>query len=310
MKFEFIMCGNHTDAFLSQAAIYRMMLDSFGGDYAASRLVLCVGGPERVELPPRWREAFKRIELVWVYGDAYTLDDFAQSAMTYSLVDPAADLSVICDADTLMLRPFPEDFLAEMKAAPALVGSIAHFPPPLHDARVDGARVKDTAELWDSLARKLLPGPLPMPYNYSLLEDEVPAPFYVNLGFLAGSPKMLRAFHAELQVIVPLVRDLLENEFYEQIAVPFAVARAGLPVRAVPLRFNYPNCPVAHALHPQEIGEIVNLHYLRTHHFDRHRIFADPAAFEHFMGLELDGSNAVFQQAVRKLTGGVYPFPA
>lgn len=63
MKLQFIMCGNHTDAFLSQAAIFRRALDSFGGDHAAARLALCVGGPERQPLPERWRVDFERIEL-------------------------------------------------------------------------------------------------------------------------------------------------------------------------------------------------------------------------------------------------------
>ena len=60
MKLEFLMCGNHNDAFLSQAAIYRQMLDSLGGDYAAARLVLCVGGPERLgEQNPDQRDGSK-----------------------------------------------------------------------------------------------------------------------------------------------------------------------------------------------------------------------------------------------------------
>ena len=58
MKLEFLMCGNHRDQFLSQAAMFRNMLNSFGGDHAAAPLVLCLGGEVRSEIPDRWSQAF------------------------------------------------------------------------------------------------------------------------------------------------------------------------------------------------------------------------------------------------------------
>jgi hypothetical protein len=311
MKVEFITCGNHTEPFLSQAAIFRRALDSLGGDYAAARLVLCVGGPEWEPLPARWRAPFRNIELRWVCGSDYTADDVAQSVMTYRVVDPSADLSVICDADTLLVSPFPEDFLTRMQREPALAGCIAHYPPPLHDTRVPPPpAIPDVATMWARVAARL---GVPVPdciHRYAMTNEDLRAPFYINLGFLAGPPQVVAAFHRELTRIVPLVREVLENEFYEQIALPFAAAAAGLCVRALPIRFNFPNDPVADRLYPDDMASAHVIHYLRRTHFDRHVIFNDPAAFAQFMAQELEGSNAVFQSAVRRITGGVFPFPA
>ena len=104
------------------------------------------------------------------------------------------------------------------------------------------------------------------------------------------------------------VREVLDNNFYEQIALPYAIEKAGLACRALPMRFNFPNDPVAEAQHPEEAGQIVNIHYLRTKIFDRHRIFADAVAFRKFIEMPLTGSNATFRTAIKKLTGAVYPF--
>lgn len=311
MKLEFIMCGNHTDAFLSQAAIYRMALDSLGGDYAAARLVLCIGGPQKVPLPPRWQDAFRNIEIHWVHGQDYAPDDLAQSDLTYRMIDPSADLSVICDADTLLISPFPADFLNQMREDPALVGCIAHFPPPLRDFRNPAPEsIPNMATLWARLAQRLQVAMPRLDYRYSLAQSEERCPFYINLGFFAGPPLALIDFHRHHRRIITVVRDILENDFYEQISLPFAASAVGLAVRELPIRYNFPNDPLADRLYPDDLAAIHILHYLRRKHFDRHRIFHDPNAFAAFMALDLEGSNAVFQSAVRRITGGSFPFPA
>src|SRR5262245_56940755 len=174
MKIEFLMCGNPRDQFFSQAAIFRKMLDSFGGEYAAARLVLCLGGegarwegpargekapsPQgRAEIPERWRQAFMHIDVQWADSDAYQHDgDFAQSDLVYQMLDPTADISIICDADTLLLRPLPREFLWEMQPSPALAGWIAAAPPPMQDFRKPAPPpLKNAEALWHILAHRL-----------------------------------------------------------------------------------------------------------------------------------------------------------
>ena len=61
-------------------------------------------------------------------------------------------------------------------------------------------------------------------------------------------------------------------------------------------------------MYPLELNEVIVMHYLRLSLFDRHKIFADKVHFDEFMILELAGSNLVFQNYIRKLTNGKYPF--
>jgi hypothetical protein len=135
-----------------------------------------------------------------------------------------------------------------------------------------------------------------------------PCPFYINLGFFAGTPALFREFYREFKPLVPLVREVLDNDFYEQIAMIFGVERATLPVRTLPIRFNFPNDVVAETLYPHDAADIVNIHYLRTNLFNRHHIFAAEDEFKRFMGMPLEGSSAVFQEALRNLYDGTYPF--
>ena len=74
------------------------------------------------------------------------------------------------------------------------------------------------------------------------------------------------------------------------------------------MRYNFPNDPIADGKYSSEIGQLCLIHYLRTELFDRHKIFASADAFEAFMGLQLGGSNRIFQDRVREITGGIYPF--
>ena len=83
----------------------------------------------------------------------------------------------------------------------------------------------------------------------------------------------------------------------------------GLPVRALPMRWNFPNDPIADRMYPQELEHVVFLHYLRGQAFRRDRVFADAQAFARFLDRPVEGSNAVFQRAVARITGGRYPFP-
>ena len=74
------------------------------------------------------------------------------------------------------------------------------------------------------------------------------------------------------------------------------------------MRYNFPNDRCADRLHADEMAEIVLLHYLRTQHFDRHRIFVNAEELDRFLALDLVGSDRLFQEHVRGVTGGVYPF--
>lgn len=313
VKLEFLMCGSPNDAFFSQAAMFRLSLDSLDEVHRNARLVLCVGSPSPpFALPQRWESAFKSIELHWAGAGEYAaLGDGAQGHKLYHLMSPDADISIICDADTMLLRPLPDKFVGHMIREPAICGVIAHFAPPLAPSR--GAPVssaKSTTDLWNQLARVIIGREMPLVTPYTLASDGSAGPsFYINHAFLAGPPSMLKDLFVAQEEIRPKIRRILDNRFYDQIAVAMAVEKTNAPHRRISMRYNFPNDVRADERYPVELQNVVLLHYLRTKIFNRHKIFAEPEHFNNFMSLDLNGSDKIFQDHVWRLTGGVYPFP-
>jgi hypothetical protein len=311
VKLEFFVCGSPTDAFYSQAAMFRLALDSFGGDFARARLVLCLGDLEWKPLPARWAPYFRAIDVRWASRESF-LEHGDGSHHVFNLLDQGADLSFICDADTLPLRPLPAEFLAEMVADPAIAGVLAHRMPPRNDAKGNDLRHLGVAEFWAHLGREVIGVEPVVQYEMTLPLDPAsapdPCPFYINFGFIAAPPRMLRTLRRHMDYVQPRIRALLDNDFYMQLGITLATLRGELPTRPLPMRFNYPNDPDADVRYPDELAQVLVMHYLRTTHFDRHRIFATEQDFDAFLALPLVGSNAVFQAFVARVTGGRYPF--
>ena len=311
VRIEFLMCGNPTDAFLSQGAIVRRQLDRLGGDYARARLVFCFGVSEPGPIPERWVPHYENIEVHWADTEEFRRDgNGAQGYKLFQLLDPMADISMICDADTLVLNPFPTAFFDEMRSSPAICGAIGHYPPPLsHDGPAIAELPSDDLGLWSLLADRILGRPIAMRHAYSLLRPLRPCPFYINHGVVAGPPALLAALFEEMRDIIPRIRSVLDNDFCDQLGITLGIERRGLPCRPLPMRYNFPNDPIADELYQEELANVVVMHYLRTDHFDRHRIFHKETEFAHFMRAPLSGSNAIFREYVRQLTGGQFPFP-
>ncbi len=347
-RIEFLICGSPNDAFYSQIAFFRRCLDHLGGDWEAARVVAVFGADRVRPLPARWRPHFSDIEVHHAAPEAFARDRFfAASDLRFRLLDPDADVSIISDADTALLRPLPDDVLDEMIDEPAIAAVPAHYPfPVLVDGRPTfGAEGlypgMPPEDAWAALGRlvlgrpmetpyrhvldgtgsirgfRSLPGPLPtrvrtaagLLRNYRRRSGEfIACPLYPNYGFVAGSPALLRTLAGELDELHPVVAEHVGGSFYGQVAIAVAIERASLPARALPIVYNFPNEPRADALYPDEIDRIVVLHYMNTTHFDRHRVFADAASFDEFLGLALRGSNGAFQRHVRLVTGGTYPF--
>lgn len=309
------MCGSPTDAFWSMAAMYRRALDALGPPYADARQVLYLGAPGEQEIPARWRPWFERIEVRWTDAEHFRrAGDGAQGYELLRAANPAADLTIICDADTLLVDRFPQKFLERSIRRPAVAAVIAHKPPPLTSYPASGIPpIASHDELWDALSTHLLGRRLEPTVQYNLTRgtarDDWRCPsFYINHGFIATTPQLLRALADEIDALVPRVQEVLDNDFCDQIAVAYGVVRAGIPHRLLPVRFNFPNIPACDRLFPNELEKVIVVHYLNHRRFDRHRIFAEEEEFARFMELPLSGSDARFRDAVRTITEGRYPF--
>jgi hypothetical protein len=101
---------------------------------------------------------------------------------------------------------------------------------------------------------------------------------------------------------------LSSADFSGQVALTLAMAAKRAGTWALPMRYNFPNDPVAERMYPTELEQAVVYHYLRTDVFDRHQIFVSADTYERFLALPLGGVNRRFQNAVRRIVGESYPF--
>ncbi|WP_203292326.1 hypothetical protein [Maricaulis parjimensis] len=305
MKLEFLICGSLNDSFLSQIAFFRKCLDFLGGDYQQARLVASLGDHQTNELPSEWAPYFDRIEVCFAHEPgAPNPYHEAQHERRFELIDDSADVSVLVDADVAILAPMDE-LIGQVMTTQAVAGVIAHYHFPW-DAG-SGDAVKD----WSYFYRRLLGRSFTPEYSYTLKRPQTgaEAPFYINYGVFAGSPKQLRAFDTRERSLRPLVRAEVGDVWCYQVGLALTCSSLDLPTLALPMRYNFPNDPLADQLYPDDLEQIVFMHYLRTKLFSRSEIFASAEAFDAFLSMQLEGSNERFQAHVRAVTNGKYPFP-
>jgi hypothetical protein len=307
MKIEFLIPGSPTDAFFSQVAMFRLDLDALGGIYERARLVLCLGAPRAAAVPVRWKPHLRRVDVLWAPETVYHATGTG-SVFRYELLDASSDLSILCDADTLLARPFDPASLEDFVQRPAVRGVIAHYPPPLGDDAGRDYSPQGPDWFWQFIARRTLGTEIDFPHEYSLQVPGGRAPFYVNYGAVIGTFDLLRRLRDELAWLLPRIRADLANRFAGQIGLTLGCLAGGIPTEPLPMRYNFPNDPIADRLYPEELSQVVLLHYLRLERFDRQRIFTSEDDFKAFLALRLNGSDHVFQDRIRSITGGAYPF--
>jgi hypothetical protein len=303
----FVVPGSRDTAFYSQIAALNVAIGALPWRRWRPSLHVYFG-PEQVlgaeDTWPRWARHLCNVHVNDVPPDGYAKKgNWAQVDATLESAPPDADVLVSLDADTFPVGDF-EDVLDRVADEELIAGVMAHYPPP------PGLTPRRD---WERAAKGRIERPLAFDHAYGLLETHEPperraAPFYVNGGVV---------FYASacLSTLVPLyleLRSSLEGEvdeaFTGQVAATLAVTQARLRTWALPMRYNFPNDPVAARLHHEEAENVVIYHYLRTARYDRHRIFATAEAFDRFLAMPLDGPDLGFQRAVRRVFDARYPF--
>jgi len=316
MKLDFIIPGSPRDGFFSQIALFRLALDRLGGTYKQARLVAVFGAEKISEIPPRWAPHFRNIEVLWTDPEDFKRRSYAsQGDYRFQVFRPDADLIILSDADTVIMRPFTW-LIRYLVWRQSLGGVLAHYHLPWSETTGDSERD------WNIISRAIIGRDISLPYRY-LLQDPAESqlcrcPFYINYGFFAGPPGVLSRFYDRYSRIRPDVAAMVGPHFSGQVALALTVHELGLRKKVLPPRFNYPNYSVADTRYPADLASIVVLHYLKTRNsppkigepsqFDRQSLFVSAESMAAFANLPLVGSDRVLQEFVLELTGGQYPF--
>lgn len=307
-KLAILIPGSPTAAFYSQISAIALALTKLTWSRWRPTIYAFFGAEYETEWQAaweRWRPHLREVEIVRVSEEHFRrADRWAQVDATINLAPRDADVLMSMDADTLPVESF-EHILDEVAQYNQVAGVIAHYPvPPALAPREDWAR-------W---AASLGSQPVEFSQRHTLAESDSPpvrheAPFYVNGGVVFYAREAFNLFAPRYLAYRAKLMELMDdNNYAGQVAFTLAVSEEHLNARALPLRYNFPNDPIAESLHADELNQVVIYHYLRTDAFNRHHIFASAQHYSDFLALSLGGVNRSFQEAVRRQFGPTYPF--
>jgi hypothetical protein len=241
------------------------------------------------------------IELRWVpEADFATMGLFASGATRLKHTF-RSDVVLLLDADTLIRRPL-DDLIECVYHDRVVAGAIAHTTP-LTSGKLDQP---DWGLLFSLCG-------LPEPsleyehtgWGYMLADTRYRyCPPYFNYGVIAVPAESLSQIGHASEVFLARLREVFESFFDAQIALTMAITQLKVRVRALPLRYNMPNCPLLEALHARELEYAIVLHLLREHQFRREETFSSLANLESFLSRD---DLRVVNQIAQGVIGAILP---
>lgn len=207
------------------------------------------------------------------------------------------DHILMLDADVLCTGPLDELFEWD-----AIQGVQAHVPP-------------FSASHWRQL---FLQCGLPLPamvHEYSgfgpMFTDQSCrlGPWYANSGMIFGPRKLFEQIAEPYGEMIRLMRGIMSDTYwFDQTGLALAVEAAGVMLRSLPLRWNFPNQAAFDKAYPEELADVRFIHFLRTDTVDRDRDFEDVHAMHRFIArTDLVGSNEVLRRHVADLMPEAFP---
>lgn len=263
-------------------------------------LVVCVGGdeePSDLYAAQPWSRIYP---LVWHWADRarFQRDSFWETSREI-FRQPTRGQFVICaDADVLFMEDFA-DLLHDLEREPAVAGVIAHAPPFQDD---------QFAAKWRQLFADYETPPPSFEFEHTgwgfMVQQEALrlTPAYFNFGMVAASAGMMEIVSSEMEKADDFVNAKLDTFFRFQIALTLTLQKHGLPVRALPLRYNFPNDPGFDSKYPEELSNVRILHYLRCEIIHREKDFLGLNNLAALIARQdLTGSNEIFRRRLAQL---------
>jgi hypothetical protein len=209
----------------------------------------------------------------------------------YLLPDPAADLIVLADADTVLVKPIKDDFLWMIRGEPCIAAHMAHYPAPFKPL---GRSELKADNLWPFLFQEFsIPWPETL-YPYSLDHDgRFPSiPAYYNLGFVVLNRAALQIFRETIFPVEQRLMQLIDSNMRCQMAVTLISYQHEMQRQNLPAIYNAAN-DLAHLNYNRiHADEIKVIHYLRNDEIDRSFFLTD--RLSHFL-------SSAFQNPVNQL---------
>jgi hypothetical protein len=237
------------------------------------------------------------VELRWARAADFVRDDYFATGHQRLRYEHAADVVLLMDADILIARPF-DDLIEAVFEQEVIAGLIAHVSP------FEQAKREDLD--WHGLWRLCGLGRPGLAYEHTgwgyLSTDERHryCPAYFNYGVVAMPRDFAGRLAGVIDSIFTKVRGRVGTVYDAQIAFAVAIAQLGLPARALPMRYNFPNVPQLEALHAAEFPHASILHLLGQHQMTKSGMYENLESMRAFVSApHLRVTNAKAQRVMR-----------
>jgi hypothetical protein len=277
-RIEFRIPIAPTGSFYNRVHFFCAALRRLGQPYSDALVRVVVGDKanlDKVQADNRW---FTRYNLEW-HGVPHELSArhhyFATSDFRYFLPEPAADLVILADADTVWVQSVVEDLNWMLRDEPCIAGHMAHAPPPV---KFVGRSDVASLDLWPFLFQQFsIPFPKEL-YRYSMdIAGKFPAaPAYYNLGLVVLNRSALRCFKQNILEVRDRLNELIISEMRCQIAVTLLTYLYSLRRRNLPASFNAANDDAHFRYNEVRVEHIKVIHYLRKNELDRDAFLDEP----------------------------------
>jgi hypothetical protein len=282
---------------------------------ADHEIIVSVGGNAPRENLYRSQPWSNRYPILWRWVDpiAYTSRGYEATNCDRIWHMSRARFVMICDADVIFLRDFTE-LLNDMESSPAICGVMAHFPPfmpspPLRGVGTERVSADAPASVyWQLLAQSFGIDNLALDYQYSgwgflfTCAQHQFAPAYFNGGMVIGPSDLMEKMFAFYPAAAEAVEQVMATYFLPQLARTLAIYRTGIPRKALPVRYNFPNDPLYDENYPDELSQVSVLHYLRKEIIDKDTDFANPESCARLIARsDLRGSNELLRARLAEL---------
>jgi hypothetical protein len=238
-------------------------------------------------------------ELRWANADDFVRDDYFATGHQRLRYEHTADVVLLLDADILIARPF-EEMIESVFEQEVIAGLIAHVSP-FEQAKRDDLD-------WHGLWRHCGLGRPRLDYEHTgwgyLSSDKRHryCPAYFNYGVVAMPRDFARHIADAIDPIFARVRGRVGTVYDAQIALAVAIAELGLPARALPMRYNFPNVPQLEALHAAEFPHASILHLLGEHQMTKSGLYGSKESMREFADApHLRVTNLRAQRVIRDL---------
>ena len=306
LKVAILIAASPGPVFYSQIAALSLALRKLRWTRWEPTVYAYFGGKHDADAYATWGPHLRDVEIICVSETCFARKGiWAQCDAIFELAPRDADVLLLMDADTLPVADL-EDVLDQVMATRSIAGVIAHYTFP--------SSRTSSLEIWAEVASGLVDPPLDFAFSYTLMEadtsdDQLRTPCYVNFGVVFCPRPIFDDIALRYLSLRASLMERMSNQWFTgQVALTLAITAAKARTLALPMRYNFPNDPVAGKRYPEEMSHVVVFHYLRTENFDRHKIFTSAEEYAHFMALRLTGADGSFQRSVKRIMGPDYPF--